>query len=509
MRALTLPLALALAAGTLAASPQPAPPRPPDGTYTYSISAPNGAGIKTTIVIQSAGAVLNVGEQASLPGSTSVLVRESYDTTTLLPTHYEVHQRSASRNADLMGTITPSSITFSGTPLSYKALDGTKFVLVGEGLGAYRLMMPFTLRANDAPFTFAALNGNQTLQGHSVKVTEARPQGARSNDESFAVQIGTDTLTYWYDPHTLIPDVIDSAQGAAMHLDAYNASITKLVEPPAVSHAPLAFAHYTDSDVSVPSTDGAVLSGTLSVPDGGSQRRPAIVFVHGSGPGTRDGGTAANPTFLFLANSLANAGVVVLRYDKRGIGKSTGTATEDWRPLGDDLRAMVSYLKKSPDVDPNRIFLLGHSEGGLVVPLAANSIDPRGIVLMAGPAISLHDILIKQGFNQMAAGEQKALSDAFAGYAGIDPAKVIAGVRAPMLLLQGGKDDQVLASDFPLLVRAAKAAHRDVTAVVFPEDDHLFIKLPPSQAMQGDELLKPFPLDPRVAARILTFIHSY
>ncbi|HET7814511.1 MAG TPA: hypothetical protein VFL13_09070, partial [Candidatus Baltobacteraceae bacterium] len=343
MRAPTLTIAFALITATFAAAPQPPPPRPPDGTYTYAISGKNGKAINTTIVVQSAGTVVNVGEQTALPGNASVLVRESYDAATLLPTHYELHQRSPLANTDLMGTVTPSSIAFSGVPLSYKALDATKFMLVGEGLGAYRMMMPFILRANDAPFTFAALNGNQTLQGKTVKVTQARPQGARENDVSAAAQIGSDTLTFWYDPHSLIPDEIDSADGTTMHLTAYNAKVTPLAEVQAVEHAPLAFAHYTDTDVSVPSTGGAVLAGTLSVPDGEAQRRPAIVFVHGSGAGTRDGGTPSDPTFLLLGNSLANSGVVVLRYDKRGIGKSTGTATEDWHPLADDLRAMVAY----------------------------------------------------------------------------------------------------------------------------------------------------------------------
>lgn len=493
---------------TLAAAPGP-PPRPPDGTYTYSIAGKNGKSVSTTIVVESTSTLVNTSERTDLPGGSSVVVRVSYDTATLLPTHYELHQHSGLVNTDLAASVTPTGAAFQGVPLAFKALDGTKFMLVGEGLGAYRLMMPFVARENDAPFTFAALNGNQTLSAKPVAVTQARPHNAGVQDASYAVQVGTDTLTSWYDPHTLVPDEIDSTEGVTMHLTAYSEHVTKIVEAQATAHAPLAFAHYTDTDIIVPSSGGAVLSGTLSVPDGESLRHPAIVFVHGSGPGTRLGGTPANPTFLLLANRLANQGIVVLRYDKRGIGKSTGTATEDWHPLADDLRAMVAYLKHSPDVDPNRIFVVGHSEGGLIVPLAANSLHVRGLVLMAAPAIPLHDVLVKQGVEKMPAAQQKMIAEAFAAYDNIDPAKVIRTVTTPVLMLQGGKDSQVLASDMPRLTAAARTGRRSVRTVLLPEDDHLFIRLPASQRMEGNEIVEPNPIDPRVASQILEFVKTH
>src|SRR5581483_415311 len=91
--------------------------------------------------------------------------------------------------------------------------------------------------------------------------------------------------------------------------------------------------HFTSHDVTFHSADGTKLTGTLTIPEHANGRMPAFVFVHGSGPATRDGGSKQNPTFRDLSNALSNAGIVVLRYDKRGIGESGGTPTEDWRPL--------------------------------------------------------------------------------------------------------------------------------------------------------------------------------
>ncbi len=499
LRIAALVLSVALPAG--------APARPPDGTYTYSIGGRTGTGITATIVIQSAGATLTVSEAATLPGNKSVLVRTAYDAGSMLPTHYELHQRSPLGNSDLMASIDRTSVTFNGLPLSYKSTAASKFITIGEGLAAYRVMLPWTLMANDrAPFTFAALNGNLTLSATVVPVSQARPASVHAGDDALAAKIGDDTLTFWFNPQTHVTDEVDASSGVAVQLQSYKPEITALAEPPAVSHSPLARPTYVDKDVSFASSGGAVLSGTLSIPAGHAKRYPAIVFVHGSGAGTRDGGTAANPTFLLLGNALANRGVAVLRYDKRGIGKSTGTATEDWHPLGDDARAAVAFLKQRSDIDSNRIFALGHSEGGLVVPLVANALKARAIVLMAPPAIPLHDILVKQGFASMSPAMQKMFTDQLAAYDGVDPARVIQTVNVPVMLLQGGKDGQVLASDFPKLVNAARAAHRHARTVLLPQDDHLFIVLPRSQATQGDEVTQPHPLDPRVARAILQFM---
>ncbi len=275
---------------------------------------------------------------------------------------------------------------------------------------------------------------------------------------------------------------------------------------PAATALPTPAPNFSSRNVTFASSGGAVLAGTLTVPKGRSGRMPAFVFVHGSGPGTRNAAIPQNPTFLLLSNALSNAGVVVLRYDKRGIGASTGTATEDWRPLGDDVRAAVALLRAQPSVDPHRIYLLGHSEGGLVVPLVAPTIPGlAGIVLMAPPAIPMAQI-IEQQSARMTPAMKAATLQAFAAYDGIDPAQVIRKVGCPVLVLQGSRDLQVLPSDLHHLTDGYAGAAKHVTVDVLQGDDHLFITIAPSHPDDGSEYDVPSPLDPRVARSILAWM---
>ncbi len=285
------------------------------------------------------------------------------------------------------------------------------------------------------------------------------------------------------------------------------AGMSIAIPTPAPTPLPTPAPHFRSIDVSFSST-GAVLSGTLTIPDGARGRLPAFVFVHGSGPGTRNGAIEQNPTFLQLSNALSNAGYVVLRYDKRGIGESTGVATEDWRILGQDVRAAVAFLKHRPEVNPNRIILLGHSEGGTVVPLVAPSIPGvEGIVLMAPPAVSMSQILREQSV-RMTPAMYRALLTAFSSYDGEDPAVYIRKVNVPILVLQGTRDIQVLPKDLHHLTDAARAAHKRLTVDMLSGDDHLFIRVPPGTPSDGAEYQIPSWIDPRLPRDIVTWMRA-
>jgi alpha/beta superfamily hydrolase len=480
--------------------------RPPNGTYAYSLSANGKTVLTSTIVIAGTGETFTVAESAVIDPEKRVYVVRTFNANTLLPTHYELHQRpSTGPTSDLVADITSSSATFTGIPLEYKALPEAKFVLLSEGLIAYRIMLASVLLANNnAAFTLGALNGNTSIACKVVASSAARPANVPAGDAQMGVALGDELFTIWYDPQTHVTDEIDAPNGTVVHRDSYDAHVQAVQVPGKITPLALARALYTEREVSFSSATAA-LSGVLSIP--GTAAYPAVVFVHGSGPGTRDGGTPANPTFLALSNALANAGIAVLRYDKRGIGKSTGTATEDWRPLTGDLRSAIAFLERQPNIDARQIFILGHSEGGFVVSELANEPGVRGVIEMAGPAISLQAIL-KQQASRMSPAMQKIADDAFAPYANIDPADLVAASRRPMLLLQGGKDGQALASDFPRLVDAAKRAHVNATVELLPEDDHFFIRLPDSQATQGSEAFVPHELDPRVGAAIIRWIQT-
>lgn len=156
---------------------------------------------------------------------------------------------------------------------------------------------------------------------------------------------------------------------------------------------------YKEEEVSF--SNGAAkisLAGTLTLPSG-SGPFSAAILIAGSGPHDRDESLAGHRPFLILADHLTRKGLAVFRYDKRGNGKSTGdfasATTEDF---ASDAAAAVTYLKTRKEIDPARIGLIGHSEGGVIAPmLAANSQPPVAwIILLAGPGLKGEDVLLLQ-----------------------------------------------------------------------------------------------------------------
>ena len=134
--------------------------------------------------------------------------------------------------------------------------------------------------------------------------------------------------------------------------------------------------------------DGLTLAGTLTIP-AGSGPHPALVLVSGSGPQDRDETLMEHKPFLVLADHLGRSGIAVLRYDDRGTAASggdfSGATTEDFAR---DASAAVDFLRGHPRIDPARIGLVGHSEGGLVVPLVAvEREDVALLVLLAATGL--------------------------------------------------------------------------------------------------------------------------
>lgn len=143
---------------------------------------------------------------------------------------------------------------------------------------------------------------------------------------------------------------------------------------------------------------GVTLAGTLTLPAGPGPH-PAVILITGSGQQDRDETLFAHKPFLVIADHLTRAGIAVLRVDDRGIGGSSGpveSATSD--DFAGDVLSGVAFLESVPEVDRGRIGLIGHSEGGLIAPLAAVSAGDRVdfIVLLAGPGLPGREILLAQ-----------------------------------------------------------------------------------------------------------------
>ena len=167
------------------------------------------------------------------------------------------------------------------------------------------------------------------------------------------------------------------------------------IEPPKRPQEPEAPLPYIEEDVSYENKEaGLTLAGTFTYPEN-TDNLPVVILISGSGPQNRDEELLGHKPFLVLADHLTRNGIGVLRFDDRGIGKSTGdftsATTEDFVS---DAIAGIEYLKTRREVDQDKIGLIGHSEGGLIAPLAAVQHDDVDfIVMMAGPGMSGKEIL--------------------------------------------------------------------------------------------------------------------
>lgn len=155
---------------------------------------------------------------------------------------------------------------------------------------------------------------------------------------------------------------------------------------------------YREEEITFPNEKAKIsMAGTLTLPPGQGPF-PAAILLSGSGPHDRDESLVGHRPFLVLADHLTRKGIAVLRFDKRGIGKSTGdyanATTEDF---AGDAEAALAYLKTRKEVDAKKIGLIGHSEGGMIAPLvAAHSGDAAWIVLLAVPGLNGEDTLLLQ-----------------------------------------------------------------------------------------------------------------
>jgi hypothetical protein len=279
---------------------------------------------------------------------------------------------------------------------------------------------------------------------------------------------------------------------------------------------------YRAEDVSFANpVGGHKLAGTLTTPPGAGPV-PAVVLVSGSGPQDRDESLMGHKPFLVLADHLTRRGVAVLRYDDRGVGKSGGRfdgATS--ADFATDAAAAVAFLRGRPGIDPKRVGICGHSEGGLIGPTvaAADRLTVGFLVLLAGPGLpgfeviqtQARDILKADGksdkevdallaLNRLSLGalmkpwvNPRPVLAAVAGglanpsadrwrpkppgdpwvrhFLAYDPRPTLALVRCPVLALIGGKDLQVAAK--PNL-EAIKSACPWADCRELPGLNHLF-----------------------------------
>ena len=292
--------------------------------------------------------------------------------------------------------------------------------------------------------------------------------------------------------------------------------------------------------------NGFTLAGTLSKPlNGASQPLPAVVLVSGLGPNERDSTIAGIPILGQLASAIADGGFVVLRYDKRGIGQSGGRAeSAGIQDYAEDLRAAVKFLTERKDVDPKRIAVVGHSEGGIVALVAAAK-DKRiaALVLASTPGMPGADLVLAQqaralshttlsdeekqervemqkkiqeavitgkGLDQLPPAIRRQVDNPeFQSILAADPAKLVPQTKQPILIVQGELDAQVEppnADRLEQLARQRKNAGPSEVAKI-PGVNHLLVA---AKTGEVDEygLLPDKRVSPAAATAIVTWLQK-
>lgn len=175
------------------------------------------------------------------------------------------------------------------------------------------------------------------------------------------------------------------------------------------------------------------LAGTLTIPNS-SRPVPAVILLTVAGPNDRDMSNGGHKHFAVLADFLTRQGIAVLRYDDRGVGKSTGDLFQSTiSDFADDALAGIEFLKSRSEIDKQKIGLVGNSEGGAVAPLAATrSTDVAFVVMLAGPGITGAEIIKTQ--TQTLAKSQ--------GLSAKETAKILALGNKVFQILATEKDDE-------------------------------------------------------------------
>jgi uncharacterized protein len=239
------------------------------------------------------------------------------------------------------------------------------------------------------------------------------------------------------------------------------------------------------------------LPGTLTLPKGKGPF-PAVVLVHGSGPHDRDQTVGGTRVFQDLAQGLASRNIAVLRYVKRTKQHPVPEAAPNMtaETVDDALRA-VELLRDQPEIDAKQLYVLGHSQGGYMIPRILQGDEKlAGVIVMAGNVRPLEQLIVEQseyilslsGGGTPAQREQlehlkkdpwKALSGIPQSYRddlkGYNPAAEAKKIDKSMLILQGERDYQVTMKDFALW-KAALESRENVTLRSYPNLNHLFVE---------------------------------
>jgi dienelactone hydrolase len=286
------------------------------------------------------------------------------------------------------------------------------------------------------------------------------------------------------------------------------------------------------------------LDGLLTLPDGTKGHVPAVVMVHGSGSSNMDEKVMKLTPFRDLAEGLARHGIASIRYDKRSFVhakkmlKQIITVKEE---TIDDAVLAINILKSDPRIDAEQIFILGHSMGAMLAPrIDCEGGDVRGLILMAGSPYRLEDIMVRQfgqakgskSYMKLAAiiedkvftkkfdglyemSDEEAKSKKFAGGTTLyyfkemgqkTAADYLLKSEKPVLIMQGGRDFQVLADDDYQKFKELLAERSNTFYKLYPQLNHVFV-----DAIYDDisKAAKEYSTERHIGEEVITDIASF
>jgi pimeloyl-ACP methyl ester carboxylesterase len=265
-------------------------------------------------------------------------------------------------------------------------LDG---VWMGTLKGTKDLRLGFTIVATPARLTATLNSIDQGVDGIPVKEVSEKDgtvrfelPGIKATFEGKMNMEGTEIVGEWN-------------QGKALPLTLKRVDKLPTAKRPQEPKRPFP---YREEEITYENKKAKVkFAGTLTLPKGDGPF-PAVVMITGSGPQNRDEELLGHKPFLVIADYLTRRGIAVVRVDDRGVGGSTGhNDSSTSADFAEDALAGVEFLKSRKEIDATHIGFVGHSEGGLVGPLAATlSKDVAFVVMLAGPALPGDEILLEQ-----------------------------------------------------------------------------------------------------------------
>ena len=258
---------------------------------------------------------------------------------------------------------------------------------------------------------------------------------------------------------------------------------------------------------------GWELPGTLTIPENG-EKHPVVILVHGSGPNDRNESIGPNKPFRDIAWGLAKEGIATLRYDKRTFVYSAKFSSLSeftvYDEVVEDVILAIQYLKTLENIDTNKIYILGHSLGGMLIPrIAQETVDVAGYIAVAAPVSHLEDIIIEQiryinGLDGNITDDEKKAVELYekmrdnvkkldantsfdhdelfgipASYwldlKDYNPAEAAKEISNPLLILQGERDYQVSMKEFEIW-KDTLGNPGNVTYISYAGLNHILIK---------------------------------